>query len=124
MSGMNCMDATISCPNTADIDITFGFEGPTNPRGTIVMFSGGPGTSPTENGDNNPAFGPSYAGKYEVIEVEYASAWEDPSANGTGGSILAAACRPATFLNYIKSSPYFHSAGLCVHREQAQAPGQ
>jgi hypothetical protein len=119
MAGMNCMDATISCPNTANIGITFGYIAPANPLGTIVLFSGGAGTSPTENGDNNPAFAPTYATNYEVVQVEYASAWEDPSSNGSGGSILAAACRPATFLHYINNSPFHATGAMCAQGASA-----
>jgi hypothetical protein len=36
--------------------------------------------------------------------VEWATAWEDPSSNGTGGNILDAACRPATFLQYMAAN--------------------
>lgn len=49
-------------------------------------------------------YGQAYVKTYEVVQVEWDSPWEDPSSNGTGGSILNAACRPATFLNYINTS--------------------
>jgi len=102
--GMNCFDATIKCKNTADIGITFGWTGPANPQGTIVFFSGGTGESPTESGDDIPVYAASYVNNFEIVYVEYVSPWEDPSSDGSGGSILAAACRPGTFLNYINTS--------------------
>jgi hypothetical protein len=115
LPGMTCFGATISCPNTAPINLTFGYTGPPKPLGTIVLFSGGPGTAPTEDGDEVPVYAGSYVNKYMTVQVEWASAWEDPSADGSGGNILSAACRPATFLNYINSSGSAHPQGaMCA----------
>jgi hypothetical protein len=43
----------------------------------------------------------------------------DPSSNGSGGSILSAACRPATFLNYINSSPFHSKGSMCAQGASA-----
>lgn len=57
---------------------------------------------------------------YTTVQVEWASAWEDPSSNGTGGNILAAACRPATFLNYINNTATTHPKGaMCAQGASA-----
>jgi len=53
-SGMSCVNATISCPNTADINLVFGYTGPSSPQGTIVLFPGGSGITPSESGDDIP----------------------------------------------------------------------
>ena len=98
---MQCQNAVITCPNTAGIQLTFGTIAPANPKGTIVFFSGGKGTTPTESGDDILQYAANYAQKYQVVQVEWASAWEDPSSDGSGGNVLTAACRPATFLNAI-----------------------
>ena len=45
--------------------------------------------------------------------MEYASAWEDPN-NGPGGSILNAACRPATFLSWVNSNSLLHPTGKAM----------
>jgi len=45
--------------------------------------------------------------------LEYASAWEDPN-NGPGGSILNAACRPATFLSWVNSNSLLHPTGKAM----------
>jgi hypothetical protein len=103
-TGMLCQQAFITCPNAAQIGLTYGWTGPTNPQGTIVMFSGGSGTSPTEQGDDILTYAANYISNFQIIQVEWASAWEDPSSDGSGGNVLNAACRPATFLNYINTS--------------------
>jgi hypothetical protein len=114
-TGMSCLDATITgCPNVSDIGITYGYIGPANPQGTVVFFSGGKGTTPTEEGDDILTYAPVYEGNFEIIQIEYQTPWEDPSANGSGGNILNAACRPATFLNYV-----YYKSGLLMHARYA-----
>jgi hypothetical protein len=103
-AGMTCQDATVSCPGAADLGLTFGYIVPSVPKGTIVMFSGGGGTAPTEDGDNIPIYASAYTADHVVVQLEWdGSAWQDPS-NGNGGSFLTAACRPATFLNYVNTA--------------------
>jgi hypothetical protein len=100
--GAMCEDGQLTgCPGVAGINFTFGYIAPASPKGTIVLFSGGKGTAPTEDDDNNVAFANSYASSYQVIEFEWAEPWENETETSSGGSILAAACRPATFLSYI-----------------------
>src|SRR5208283_3374372 len=48
-TGMTCFQAQMSCPNTANIEFTYGFEDPSEtPTGTIVFLEGGNGTSVSE----------------------------------------------------------------------------
>jgi hypothetical protein len=105
LTNMTCQNATVSnCAGAADLNLTYGWIGPLTPTGTIVLFSGGSGTAPTEDGDNIPLYAPGYATNYEVVEFEWDSTpWEDPS-SPNGGSFLTAACRPATFLNFVNSA--------------------
>jgi hypothetical protein len=122
LTGMTCVDAQITnCPGVATLNLTFGYIAPSNPQGTIVLFSGGNGTAPTEDDDNNIAFANSYANKFQVIMFEWGQDWEDPapSTNNTGGSILAAACRPATFLNYIYKN--YNIKAFCAQGASAGA---
>jgi hypothetical protein len=101
---MMCQNATVSCSGAADLNLTYGWISPLNPQGTVVLFSGGNGTSPTEDGDNIPLYAPNYASTFEVVEFEWDSTpWQDPS-SPNGGSFLTAACRPATFLNFVNSA--------------------
>ena len=117
--GMNCLTAQITCPNTAAINVTFGFTGPARPQGTVVFFPGGKGTSPTEDGDEIPTYAANYVSNFEVVQLEYNSPWEDPSSDGSGGSILAAACRPATFLNYISNNTGIRQGAMCAQGSSA-----
>jgi hypothetical protein len=118
-SPMNCINATIHCPNIADIGIVYGSTGPTSPKGTIVIFNGGPGMKPTDTYDEIPNFVAIYAAQYVTIQMEYTTAWEDPSSNGSGGNLLAAACRPATFLNYINNSTLHSTGAMCAQGASA-----
>jgi hypothetical protein len=117
--GMYCRSATISCPGAADIQLTFGWTGPSSPKGTVVFFSGGSGMTPTENGDDIPTYAASYASTFEIVQVEWASPWEDPSSDGSGGNVLTGACRPATFLNYINNSTLHQQGAMCAQGSSA-----
>ena len=122
LPGMSCYTATISnCPNTQPIGITFGWKVPSGPvRGTIVMFSGSGGRMPSEYADDSLSYASTYATNYIVVQAEYDSDWENPN-NSSGGSILNAACRPATFLNYINSHTLYHPTGtpMCAQGSSA-----
>lgn len=114
---MTCLNATISCPNTEDIGLTFGWLNPTGiianvtaAKGVIVLFNGG-GGGPLP-GNFNYADNYFNAG-YEVVQAAWAANqdWEQTYfdfAQGDIANIQNAACRPATFLNYIyTNSAYF-----------------
>jgi hypothetical protein len=121
-SGMTCRTAVISCPNTDGIPITYGWSVPSGPiQGTVVLFSSGSGMSPTENADDIAAFALSYQSNFVVVELEYASPWEYPySTSGQGGNVLNAACRPATFLNFVNNDPTLHGVGkMCAQGASA-----
>jgi hypothetical protein len=121
---MNCYTATVTCPNTDNIYVTFGYIGPTvrsTPYGTIVLFSGSDGTSPYFDGSHY--YAGQYVSNYTVVQFEWASpGWEQASPSGTyPDSILAAACRPATLLNYFKNNSFIHpsSAAMCAQGSSA-----
>jgi hypothetical protein len=122
---MSCYNATIQCPNIDSIGITFGYSIPTGPlTGTIVMFSSGSGTSPTEYADENLAYASSCQSTYIVIQLEYIWPWEYPyQSTGQPGNILNSACRPATFLSWVNSNLALHTAGrpMCVQATSAGA---
>jgi hypothetical protein len=91
-TGAICQSATVSCPKTVDIGVTWGTVG-SGTAGRIVVLNG--------NGDTVPD-GAEYATQYTqagfvVTQIIFASDWED------GGDLLAAACRPATVLDYFHS---------------------
>jgi hypothetical protein len=74
--------------------------GVTQAKGVIVLFGGSGGTAPASS---------THAGSYftagdEIVEEVWATDWEptyDPFVAGDVASIQNAACRPATFLNYV-----------------------
>ncbi len=102
---MMCWNATVNCPDTDSINAVFGYKVPPGPSGTIVLFSGGPGLSPSEYADNNSSYAQDYyAAGYAVVLLEWDSPWEKAYADNTNESILTAACRPATLLNYISNT--------------------
>jgi len=137
---MTCVLATVSlCSNAQgnvqDWGVTDSYLSPvgvlngfTNlyPNGVIFIHGGGPGTSP-----GNFDFADNYfkAG-YEVVEVAWSDDWEktyDPFGSHTA-NIQAAACRPATLLNYVYNNIYLpiynppngnSRAGMCAHADSA-----
>jgi hypothetical protein len=121
VNGAQCYNATMSgCNNVASIGLTFGWIGPQSPVGTIVFFSGTGGTTPATTGGDEKTYATFYAQTYEVVQVEWDFPWEEYS-NGTGGSFLDGACRPATFLSYINGTSAYHVSGspMCAQGTSA-----
>jgi hypothetical protein len=130
---LNCYVATVTCPNTASLNMTFGYLSPvgvvpgvTQAFGVIVIVSGGRGLGPDAE-ENNYAKD-YFAAGYEIVEFGWADDWEkisDPIPKGTYGNIQNAACRPATFLNYVYSNIFpsvlqsNSRAGMCEHATSA-----
>jgi len=115
LAGMTCFQAHVSCPNTANIGVTFGSEEPAGPpKGTIVLLEGGSG--------RNPMGAEGYVEKYlqdgfRVVQLAWDSAWEVTGvANNT--SIKTAACRPATFLKFASESLHTEG-GMCAQGDSA-----
>ena len=107
-AGSTCHTATVSCPGVSDIAVTFAIKG--NPvAGTIVFING--------TGDTVPGGAPSFFQVYSqagfsLAQFVFATDWED------GGNVLASACRPATMLNFLRSTP---SLPFCVQGASAGA---
>jgi hypothetical protein len=133
---MNCYYANVTnCSNAQNLGVTFGYLSPVNvlsgflppyPNGVIVLHGSGPGTSPPSF-DFPDAY---FKQGYEVVEVAWDDDWEktyDPFPANTYGNIQNAACRPATFLNYVYNNIYLPiagqsqnpNAGMCAHGESA-----
>jgi hypothetical protein len=114
-AGMTCFVAQMSCPNTVNIGFTYGFENPAGPsKGTIVFLEGGTGTSVSGSVD--------YLEKYldndfQVVQLAWDSAWEVTNASSST-SIKTAACRPATFLNFVSQNIY-SDGGMCAQGDSA-----
>ena len=89
VAGANCYTAVVSCPAIADIGVTFGIS--SGSAGTIAFISGSGGTTPGTTSDIQ-----TYQDRgFSIAQFAFDSAWED-----AGGNMLAAACRPATMLDY------------------------
>jgi hypothetical protein len=107
-TGMTCGRMIISCPGVSTLGVTYGSYVPANPKGTIVLMAGAGGTMPAGLAGEETSYANDYeAMGYAVVQLEWDSAWEDAT-NGSGGSILAAACRPATFLNWVNNNGILH----------------
>jgi len=128
---MNCNVASVSCSNTAPLNLTFGYLDPSQVSGTgihqtlgvIILHNGDGGTQP-----GSFAFADSYfrAG-YEVVQVAWSDDWEitqDPFST-ISANIQNAACRPATFFNYVYTSLFpsvynaNNKAGICAQGTSA-----
>jgi hypothetical protein len=120
--GMTCLGAEVFCPNTDNIGVTIGYVGPTvftTPQGTIVFFGGAGGTTASEPGSDILSFEQDYVQDFTIVNVAWASAWEQATASGAE-NILLAACRPATLLHWINGSPIVHSSGaMCAQGKSA-----
>jgi hypothetical protein len=86
--GATCYTATVSCPKTVDIGVTWGTKGTGASRIVFILGNGGtqPGGADLAQEYNDAGFA--------LTQITFASDWED------GGDLLAAACRPATLLDY------------------------
>ncbi len=122
------------CTGANDLQFTFSYDAPASPKGVIVFFSGGSGTSASAYPGAELTYAQDYFNDgYAVVQVAWAWDWEDTNipAGYTGGStpvsvapnIQAAACRPATFLNYINNTARVHPSGtpLCAQGASAGA---
>lgn len=111
-AGSSCFSATISCPKINDIQVTYGLLGK-DTNGTIVLFNGRGGTIV-----GNVAHIAAYSSKgFQTVQTLWPTDWEDTGA-GAGTNVKLAACRPATFMNYVFQT--IHSAGgMCAEGTSA-----
>lgn len=104
--GMQCFQATVSCPGVADIGVIFGYKNPASkPRGTVFFHNGGSGIEPYGVGDIwAEQYLRSYlSAGYQIVEMSWGSAWEDVGPTHPA-NIGTAACRPATLMNYVSQN--------------------
>jgi hypothetical protein len=121
--GMACYQATVSCANTDDIKVIYGYKTPASAvKGTIFLHAGSGGTAAFSYGPVGKTYVDSYfTNGYRVVELEWASDWEIATAAGPE-NIKSAACRPATILNYVYLNIHGGSAGqggMCAHGNSA-----
>jgi hypothetical protein len=116
-SGTSCSSSTITCAGTLDIGFTYGVVNPGGKDGTIVFFNGEEGTTPGFL-QYIPAYTPP-AHDFQTVQVSWETAWED-TGNGVGTSLKAAACRPATLMNWLLNQKNVYSGGgMCAQGASA-----
>jgi hypothetical protein len=126
---MTCFGGTVqNCSNAQDMHFTYGYLNPSGiisgpVKGVIVYFEGADGTVPAGEDTELDMLGYYFQKGYEIVQIAWSSAWEatyNPFPQGTYGNIQNAACRPATFLNYVYSNIFQgvfqnnSSAGMCA----------
>ena len=99
-SGANsyCKSGTITASGVAPLVFNIKVSTPGVYNGTVVLHSGGGGTSYFDQGYLSAY----YSAKYRVVQIRWATQWEDTGLSAK--SILTAAVRPATLVNYIWSA--------------------
>jgi hypothetical protein len=109
-AGMSCFQASVSCPNTADIGVTYGYLAPAGSiKGTIFFHGGGDGTLAQDISDYGAAY---TAAGYAMVQMAWATKWEDTGL--TAKDVGKAACRPATLMNYIFENVAPSGAAKCA----------
>lgn len=109
LHGSACFETRVSCPETADIQATYGVSSPAGvPRGTIVLLNGAGGT---KAGMGNYANTYLHDG-FRVVQAAWASNWEDTGL--AAKSIKTAACRAATLLSFLARNVYDGNGGMCA----------
>jgi hypothetical protein len=118
----------MNCPNAANLNVTYSYDAPPSPKGTIVFFAGGNGTA--DQGDITDATY-YFSQGYEVIQVEWADDWQlttIPAASGGSdtttytANVELGACRNATLLNYIftgGNTNLYSGGGRCAEGSSA-----
>jgi hypothetical protein len=105
--GETCYTATISCPNTVDIQVVFGVITPAGTsKGTVPIFIGGGGTVPA-GGTYISAYA---SAGFQPVEVIWNTDWET---TGMTANIKVAACRAATLLYYLYKN-FYSGGGMCA----------
>jgi hypothetical protein len=122
-----CYHATVSCPQLPDLGITYGVATPsTTSSGTIVFIRGSGGTITLPGNVNKEVPFDMFHDGYQTIQAGWDDWWQLTGWTDSG-SFKVAACREATFLNYMYTAYYqtntnnSSTAGMCVHAQSAAA---
>lgn len=122
-----CYHATVSCPQLPDLGITYGIATPsTASNGTITFLRGSSGTITLPGNVNGTLPFDLYHDSYQTIQAAWDNGWQ-LTGWVDSGSFKVAACREATFLNFMYTNYYqtntnnTATAGMCVHAQSAAA---
>lgn len=116
-----CFQAMMACTNTPNLSFTYGYDTPTSPKGTIVLFTDASGVI-GRVGDIKNFAEDYYNAGYEVVEFGWNTDWEQ-TADPLG--LMTAACRPAGFLAYALTNALLNArignpgAGFCAQGTSA-----
>lgn len=119
-AGMTCYTATLeNCAGTDSLGLTYGVETPSGAvKGTIVLHAGDGGRGPFGYGYPMVYF----SAGYQVVQLAWDSDWESVGIGQPTSSIKAAACRPATFFEYLYTNVHggpSGSGGMCLQGHSA-----
>jgi hypothetical protein len=116
-NGTACYAGTVSCPDTLDIGFTYGVVNASGQDGTIVFFNGDDGTTVGFTQYVEAYTPPSH--DFQTVQVIWASPWED-TGSGTGANLKAAACRPATLMDWmLNQKNVYQGGGMCAQGASA-----
>jgi hypothetical protein len=101
---MACASATLTgCSSVQDLNFSYGQLIPSgNVNGVVVFFDGAAGTTAAYETDEYNMLQYYFSQGYGVVQIAWNSSWEETPV----ASIQNAACRPATFLNYVYTNIY------------------
>jgi hypothetical protein len=121
---MNCASAILTgCAGAVDLDFVYGVSTPSSPKGTIVFFAGDGGDMAADGPSQAQILVDYFTDGFQVVQIAWgATAKRDWEMTGSSNpaSILAAACRPASFLNWVKNSGLvWTTGGMCAHGHSA-----
>ena len=110
----NCISANLTgCSNAQDLAFTYGSLIPSGVvNGIIVYFDGGDGTSASGEATEVEMLQYYVAQNYGVVQVQWSAAWQatynpwPPAPTPNVSNVQAAACRPATVLDYVYKNVY------------------
>jgi len=116
-AGTACFSSTVSCPGTLDIGFTYGLVNRGGTEGTVVFFNGQYGTTVGFSQYVSALTPPKH--DFQTVQVIWATPWED-TGSGAGSNVKAAACRPATLLDWLLSQKNVYSGGgMCAQGASA-----
>ena len=124
-----CYHAEISCPQLPDLGITYGIATPSTTSNGMIIFVRGSGGTVTLPGNITKELPYDlYHENYQTVQAAWDNTWQMTGWTDSG-SFKVAACREATFFNFMYTNYYLtnannsSTAGMCVHAQSAAAGG-
>jgi len=123
-----CYHADISCPETADLGVTYGVATPgVASNGMLVFVPSKFGTFTLPGNYKGELPYDLYHDNFQTVQFAFDNWWQ---LTGTStGSLKVAGCRVATFLNFLYTTYFLTNplntttAGMCAHSQSGGAGG-